>query len=190
MCIRDRGHHSHLPSGLSPQKKKLFSVVVVALGYYGFLCWAIFFYLDPLYTGYGAFRVTRDIGPLKYISLFVGLLAGLFAFVAIRLRCGRMPTDMVRALKTGLPLFCFAGLVLAGSSYARFSSGIQAVSYTHLDVYKRQPHHQGTRRICQRRGWLHRTDRIRQHQARRHSTQVDGRVAATFAGVASANRFR
>ena len=98
---------------------------VVALGYYGFLCWAIFFYLDPLYTGYGAFRVTRDIGPLKYISLFVGLLAGLFAFVAIRLRCGRMPTDMVRALKTGLPLFCFAGLVLAGSSYARFSSGIQ-----------------------------------------------------------------
>lgn len=119
-----------IPSGISltrslPGKREHFDLDVVALGYYAFLFWAIFLYLDPFYTGFGAFRVTRDIGPLKYISLIIGLLAGIFAFVAVSLRGSRLPAEMTRALKAGIPLFCFAGLVLLGSAYSRFSSGLQ-----------------------------------------------------------------
>ena len=49
--------------------------------YYAFLFWSLFLLIDPFYFGYGAFRVTRDLGPLKYFGLVFGVAALFFILV-------------------------------------------------------------------------------------------------------------
>ncbi|MEW6470622.1 MAG: hypothetical protein AB1458_17055, partial [Bacteroidota bacterium] len=99
---------------------------IAKLGYYLFLFVALFTLIDPFYTGYGAFRVTRDLGPLKYASLVFGSGAFFFAFVGMLLRAPWHKQPPWRnSLTTAWPLLVFALYMLVGALTARIYFDIQ-----------------------------------------------------------------
>lgn len=76
--------------------------------------------LDPFYTGYGPFRVTRDLGPLKYFPLLFGLGVSYLAVVGLVLGLPDKNTKWRETIFRAWPLYLFSIFVLTGSLYARF----------------------------------------------------------------------
>lgn len=94
--------------------------------YYCFLFWSLFLLIDPFYFGYGAFRVTRDLGPLKYFGLMFGFAALFFALLGQAINVPREKQPPWRAnLAYAWPILLFGVIVLAGSATARLHFGIK-----------------------------------------------------------------
>lgn len=94
--------------------------------YYLFLFFALFLLIDPFYTGYGAFRVTRDIGPLKYTALLFGAGAFFFSLVGMVLKNPRAKQPPWReSLARAWPLLLLMFYMLAGALVARIHFDIQ-----------------------------------------------------------------
>lgn len=92
----------------------------------GFLAVSLFVLIDPFYSGYGAFRVTRDLGPLKYAGLAFGLMAVAFVLLGQQINGKRGSAAPWRAtLGSAWAVFLFFGMVFFGSLMARFHLGIQ-----------------------------------------------------------------
>jgi len=84
---------------------------------------AVLFYLDPFYLGYGAFRVTRDLGPLKYTLIGLGMLVlEIAAFGLLKRDVWHRRLAGV-ATFAGWPVYVLALLTLSGSLYARSAQG-------------------------------------------------------------------
>ena len=98
---------------------------MIALGSTVFMVVALLAMLDPFYTGFDVFRVTRDIGPFKYAAVLVGLgLAG-YSLMRIYLGASRNRRHALRAAFAGsLPLILFVIWVIASSLYARLFLGV------------------------------------------------------------------
>lgn len=91
-----------------------------------FLFVSLFFLIDPFYSGFGPFRVTRDIGPVKYVGILAGLCAAYIGFVGLAMRRDKTAHSLWRqCIRTSLPLLVFASIVLLGSLYARFELDIK-----------------------------------------------------------------
>jgi len=73
--------------------------------------------LDPFNPGLYELRLRRDLGPVKYTALWVGLVACGLAATAFR---GAIPRTISSAMLTGWPLTLLATYMLVGSFYARF----------------------------------------------------------------------
>lgn len=84
-----------------------------------FLILSFFVLLDPFYTGYGPLRVSRDIGPLKYVPIFLGYLGFLFYIYGISNRGN--PDAFFTVLKKNFWVFASRALVISGSVYAQGS---------------------------------------------------------------------
>lgn len=96
------------------------------LFYYGFLFWSLFILIDPFYYGYGAFRVTRDLGPLKYFALLFGIGALFFATLGQAINVPRaMQPPWRENLTYAWPILLFGAFVLTGSLAARLHFGIK-----------------------------------------------------------------
>ncbi len=94
--------------------------------YYSFLFWSLFLLIDPFYFGYGAFRVTRDLGPLKYFGIVFGVSALFFALVGQAIFVPRAQQPPWRkSLGNAWPVLLFGVLVVAGSTTARVHFGIK-----------------------------------------------------------------
>ncbi|MFW2456279.1 hypothetical protein, partial [Methyloversatilis discipulorum] len=94
--------------------------------YYCFLFWSLFLLIDPFYFGYGAFRVTRDLGPLKYFGLMFGFAALFFSLLGQAINVPREKQPPWRAnLAYAWPILLFGVIVLAGSATARIHFGIK-----------------------------------------------------------------
>ena len=88
--------------------------------YYAFLFWSLFLLIDPFYFGYGAFRVTRDLGPLKYFGLVFGVAALFFILVGQAIYVPRAKQPPWReSLGHAWPILLFGVLVVVGSTIAR-----------------------------------------------------------------------
>ncbi|MHB1214957.1 MAG: O-antigen ligase family protein [Thiobacillus sp.] len=88
--------------------------------FYLFMFFSLFLLVDPFYTGYGAFRVTRDLGPLKYTGLVFGIGALFFSLVGMGINFPRAKQPPWRAsLAHAWPILLFGILVLVGSLIAR-----------------------------------------------------------------------
>jgi hypothetical protein len=86
-----------------------------------FLFMSLFLLIDPFYFGYGAFRVTRDLGVLKYFGLIFGVAALFFTLLGQAINVPRSKQPPWReSLAVAGPLFIFALIVLIGSLVARF----------------------------------------------------------------------
>lgn len=75
--------------------------------------------LDPLYTGYGPFRVTRDLGPLKYLPLIIGVGVSYLAVIGLGLGLTGKNAKWRETIGRGWLLYIFSVFVLSGSLYAR-----------------------------------------------------------------------
>lgn len=96
------------------------------LFFYCFLCMSLFLVIDPFYFGYGPFRVTRDLGVLKYFGLLFGFAALFFTLLGQAINVPRAKQPPWReSLAVAGPLFAFAAIVAAGSLIARFHLGIK-----------------------------------------------------------------
>lgn len=96
------------------------------LFFYCFLFMSLFLLIDPFYFGYGAFRVTRDLGVLKYFGLMFGFAALFFTLLGQAIYVPRATQPPWReSLAVAGPLFAFAAIVLTGSLIARFHLGIK-----------------------------------------------------------------
>lgn len=94
--------------------------------FYCFLFMSLFLLIDPFYFGYGAFRVTRDLGVLKYFGLMFGFAALSFTLLGQAINVPRAKQPPWRdSLAVAGPLFVFAAIVLTGSLIARFHLGIK-----------------------------------------------------------------
>lgn len=94
--------------------------------FYLFLFFALFLLIDPFYTGYGAFRVTRDIGPLKYTALLFGAGAFFFSLAGMMLKNPRAKQPPWReTLARAWPLLLFGLYMLGGALVARNYFDIQ-----------------------------------------------------------------
>lgn len=94
--------------------------------FYCFLFMSLFLLIDPFYFGYGAFRVTRDLGVLKYFGLMFGFAALFFTLLGQAINVPRAKQPPWReSLAVAGPLFVFAAIVLTGSLIARFHLGIK-----------------------------------------------------------------
>lgn len=88
--------------------------------FYCFLFWSLFLLIDPFYFGYGAFRVTRDLGVLKYFGLIFGFAALFFTLLGEAINVPRAKQPPWReTLGHAWPLLLFGVLVFAGSITAR-----------------------------------------------------------------------
>lgn len=88
--------------------------------FYLFLFISLFLMVDPFYSGYGAFRVTRDLGPIKYAGLVFGTGALFFCLLGMGINLPRAKQPPWRAsLAHAWPILLFGTLVLAGSLMAR-----------------------------------------------------------------------
>jgi hypothetical protein len=83
------------------------------------------FIIDPLWLGFGPFRVNRDGGPFKYLIVLFGIV--LCTVVAMeRGKSNFQVPQKVRSIGArGLPLALFSMYAFTGSLYARFELGIQ-----------------------------------------------------------------
>jgi hypothetical protein len=94
--------------------------------FYCFLFMSLFLLIDPFYFGYGAFRVTRDLGVLKYFGLIFGFAALFFTLLGQAINVPRAKQPPWReSLAVAGPRFVFAAIVLTGSLIARFHLGIK-----------------------------------------------------------------
>lgn len=88
--------------------------------FYLFMFFALFLLVDPFYTGYGAFRVTRDLGPLKYTAMVFGAGALFFSLIGMLIKNPRDRQPPWReSLAHAWPILLFGLLVLVGSLVAR-----------------------------------------------------------------------
>lgn len=88
--------------------------------FYLFMFFALFLLVDPFYTGYGAFRVTRDLGPLKYTAMVFAAGALFFSWIGMLLKNPRHKQPPWReSLGHAWPILVFGLLVLVGSLVAR-----------------------------------------------------------------------
>lgn len=85
---------------------------------------AVLLYVDPLYTGFGAYRVNRDVGPLKYVVALLSLLSILVDTYVLSLRGRAAAERFSRGLTGGWAVFAFATMAAAGSVYARVTDNI------------------------------------------------------------------
>ncbi len=85
-----------------------------------FLLVDVYLLLDPFYLGWYEFRVTRDLGPVKYAPLFVGLCACALGLARTMLTQGAIPRAIFAAMWTGWPITLLATYMFVGSLYARF----------------------------------------------------------------------
>lgn len=88
---------------------------------YLFMFSSLFWLVDPFYSGYDAFRVTRDLGPFKYTGLVFGLAASFFCLYGMaynRRRSKWLPIQ--RNLANAWPILGFGLFALCGSLVARF----------------------------------------------------------------------
>jgi len=90
-----------------------------------FLVAALWLFLDPLYTGYGEYRVTRALGPLQYAALTLALGTSVLAIVGLHLVGRRLPRTAAAALRMGWPILVLGAYVLCGAAYARWYLGVQ-----------------------------------------------------------------
>lgn len=94
--------------------------------FYLFLFFALFLLVDPFYSGYGAFRVTRDLGPLKYTAMVFGAGALFFSVLGMSIKNPRARQPPWRAtLAYAWPILLFGIMVLVGSLVARNYLDIQ-----------------------------------------------------------------
>lgn len=88
--------------------------------FYLFMFFALFLLIDPFYTGYGAFRVTRDLGPLKYTAMVFGAGALSFSLLGMVIKNPRAKQPPWReSLAHAWPILLFGLMVLVGSLIAR-----------------------------------------------------------------------
>lgn len=88
--------------------------------FYLFMFFALFLLIDPFYTGYGAFRVTRDLGPLKYTAMVFGAGALFFSLLGMLIKNPRAKQPPWReSLVHAWPILLFGLMVLLGSLVAR-----------------------------------------------------------------------
>ncbi len=87
--------------------------------FYLFMFFALFLLIDPFYTGYGAFRVTRDLGPLKYTAMVFGAGALFFSLTGMLLKPRNKQAPWRESLAHAWPILLFGLLVLVGSLVAR-----------------------------------------------------------------------
>lgn len=80
---------------------------------------ATFLYVDPFYTGYDQFRVTRDLGPAKYTVVIAALFSILAGFLAVQLKQSEVARGLWPALLRAWPLMALVLMISAGSIYAR-----------------------------------------------------------------------
>lgn len=91
-----------------------------------FLFISLFLLIDPFYFGYGAVRVTRDVGVMKYFGLVFGFAALFFALLGQAINVPRAKQPPWReTLGVVAPLLMFALIVLTGSLIARVHFGIK-----------------------------------------------------------------
>ncbi|MCA9183877.1 MAG: hypothetical protein KDA51_20585, partial [Planctomycetales bacterium] len=94
--------------------------------FYCFLVVSLFLLIDPFYFGFGAFRVTRDLGPLKYLGVMFGLAALFFVLVGQAINVPRIKQPPWReCLSHASPILLFGLIVLVGSLIARFHFDIK-----------------------------------------------------------------
>jgi O-antigen ligase len=84
-----------------------------------FLLVDLYLVLDPFYSGWYEFRVTRDLGPVKYAGLFVGLCACALGLAGTALTRGALPRTILSGIWTGWPITLLATYMFLGSLYAR-----------------------------------------------------------------------
>lgn len=87
--------------------------------FYLFMVLSLFLMMDPFYTGHGPYRLSRDLGPIKYLGLMAGLAALFVSAVAIAINGRTAPVPWKTTLRRIWPLLLFAALVLSGSIWAR-----------------------------------------------------------------------
>ena len=87
--------------------------------FYAFWLVSLALLVDPLYLGYGEFRVARDLGPFKYIGLFLGVIASAVAVAGMLLRGVSHLSTCRRTLAIAWPLGLLACYILVGSLIAR-----------------------------------------------------------------------
>ncbi len=99
---------------------------IIGLGFTMFMILALYALLDPFYTGFGVFRVTRDIGPLKYVPLILGFTIAGLALARIYSTQSPIRRLALRATLSGsVPLIIFGIWVISASLYARIFLNIE-----------------------------------------------------------------
>lgn len=90
-----------------------------------FIAASLLLVLDPFYTGFGAFRVTRDLGPIRYFGFVIGVGAAFLSYVGLALRPLSQKPPYAKSLRNSLPALLFASVVVSGSLYARMHLGVK-----------------------------------------------------------------
>lgn len=86
---------------------------------------ALYLLLDPFYTGVGVYRITRDLGLIKYAALILAGGTATLGAAGKGLFDSGLPPEAYSALRRGWPLFVLAAFILGGSAYAKWGLKIQ-----------------------------------------------------------------
>ncbi len=105
----------------SIEQKNNAGISITGVLYTLFLFFSFWLLMDPFYTGFDAFRVTRDVGMFKYTGLFFGLSFVFFAYIGIFFYGDKNQQQGINiTLKKNVLIFIFALVIIVGSLYARF----------------------------------------------------------------------